>query len=391
MRLSALAIILSFLLATPAGAEVGGLSKRDQAHMDKIVTTFMERYEVPGLALAVARNGRMIIERSYGDADREKRERVSSKSLFRIASISKPITAVAIHRLVELGKLSLDSPVFGENGILKELVDVPEGCASQITVEHLLNHTAAPEWLAPRDPMFRWPELDANQLIRKVVTERPIRVQPGARFAYSNFGYCVLGRVIEKVTGEPYDAWVKKHVLRPCNIREMRIAGDTQEQRHTHEVKYYAQRPDPTPYGMRVARMDAHGGWIASAGDLVRFGIHVDGRESPTDLIKDSSRKRMLMPSPVEPGYAHGWAINSAGHTWHMGSLPGTASVLVITADGYIWAVLVNTRSRSGSFGRDLDALMWDVREGIPSWRKTPEVRGRSAYSSSAASSAVCR
>src|SRR3712207_540861 len=126
--------------------------------------------------------------------------------------------------------------------------------------------------------MYANPAMDQHQLIAWVLATRPLDTDPGTRWAYSNVGYCLLGRIIERVTGQPYADYVRAQILGRCGITNMHIAGNTLADRRSDEVEYYA-RPPAThdPYGIPVARKDAEGGWLASAVDVVRFAVHVDG------------------------------------------------------------------------------------------------------------------
>src|SRR6202000_170638 len=123
----------------------------------------------------------------------------------------------------------------------------------------------------PPDPVRQNPEMTHRQLIAWTLEHMPLTTAPGQTFAYSNFGYCVLGRVIEKLTGQKYGPYVQQNLLARCGARGMRIAGNTLAQRAPGEVTYHAAFGFGNPYGMNVARMDSHGGWLATAADLVRF------------------------------------------------------------------------------------------------------------------------
>ena len=132
---------------------------------------------------------------------------------------------------------------------------------ADITVEHLLTHTAGGWSNKQRDPMFGNPHMNHAQLISWTLDNVALTNPPGTAHAYSNFGYCVLGRVIEKITGQPYGNCVNTAVLGRCGISGMRIAGNTRAQRAPDEVRYY---PDGNPYGMNVTRTDAR--WVCDIG-----------------------------------------------------------------------------------------------------------------------------
>lgn len=344
-------------------------SGRELAAIETTVESFMRRFSVPGLSLAIAKDGRLVYARGFGQANTATGEAVTSRHRFRIASVSKPITAVAIMRLVELGRLRLTDRVFGAGGLLGATYGTRPYQANleRITVQHLLEHTSGGWPNDDTDPMFTNQAMDADQLISWVVTNRRLATVPGTGYAYSNFGYCVLGRIIERVTGEPYEQWVRREVLGRCGIGGMVVGGNTAADRRTNEVTYYGQGAE-NPYGMNVSRMDAHGGWIASAIDLVRFAVRVDGFATKPDLLASGSVSTMTTASRANAGYAKGWAVNSDNNWWHGGSLPGTESVLVRTSGGFCWALLANTRSLDSMYGRSLDQLMWDVVGKVGTW-----------------------
>src|SRR5262249_38438127 len=173
--------------------------------------------------------------------------------------------------------LPLADTVFGANGILGTTYgSQPYGAhIAEITVDQLLHHTAGGWSNSSSDPMFLYPNMTAAQLISWTLDNRPLDNVPGAAYAYSNFGYCVLGRVIEKVTGQLYEDAAKTLVLTPIGVTDMTIAGNTLADRLPAEVKYYGQSGED-PYSFNIRRMDSHGGWLATARDLANFLVHVD-------------------------------------------------------------------------------------------------------------------
>jgi CubicO group peptidase (beta-lactamase class C family) len=344
-------------------------SGRELTEMETAVNNFMTRFSVPGVSLAIAKDGRLVYARGFGQANTATGEAVTTRHLFRVASVSKPITSVAIMRLAELGRLRLTDRVFGQGNLLGTTYgETPyQANLDRITVQNLLEHTGGGWPNDNTDPMFTNQGMDANALISWVVTNRRLDTVPGTAYAYSNFGYCVLGRIIEQVTGEPYERWVRREVLGRCGIQGMAIAGNTAADRRPNEVVYYGQSSE-NPYGMNVTRMDAHGGWIANTIDLVRFAVRVDGFATKPDILTNASVRTMTTASARNAGYAKGWNVNSANNWWHTGSLPGTESILVRTSGGFCWALLANTRSRLSDYSSSLDNLMWDVVGKVGTW-----------------------
>ena len=358
----------------PQGEEVAGGGR---AQMFRIGRAFMEQFSVPGLSVAVTRNGRFVYEHEFGMADRKEAQQVLSSSLFRIASVTKPITSVTIFTLIEQGKLNLADKVFGPSGVLGTKFGKPpyQQYVTDITVDHLLTHTCGGWPNDSTDPMMRFKSWDQEKLITWTLKNLPLTYPPGQHWAYSNFGYCVLGRVIEQVTGQPYADYVQSKILAPCDISDMKIAENKLSQRATNEVVYVGQYSE-NPYDLNITRMDSHGGWLATPTDLVRFLNHVTGFADTPGLLKPETIRVMTTPSPAYPQsspakYARGWMVrdNGAGNWWHNGSLPGSTTIMVRTSTGLCWAALTNTRTEpSDVINAALDQMMWDMVHCVPVW-----------------------
>ena len=336
----------------------------------RVATEFMRRFDVPGLSVAIAQQGRLVYEAPFGFANWEARERLNANHLFRIASVTKPFTSVAIFTLIEQGKLRQSDRVFGAQGVLgTKFGRTPyKRWVEEVTVDHLLTHTCGGWDNANDDPMFENLGMDHAQLITWTLQTKALKYVPGTHYAYSNFGYCVLGRIIEEVTGRPYREYVHEEILSRCGIRDMRIAGNTLKERFQEEVVYYGQNGE-NPYDMNVARMDSHGGWLATPRDLVAFLNRVDGFKSIPNILRPETIRMMTTPSSATLTYARGWAVNEVPNWWHNGSLPGTTTIMVRTASGFCWAALTNTR-RSGQpdIGLALDNLVWDMVRKVGAW-----------------------
>ncbi len=341
------------------------------AAFDKCVEDFMKERDTPGGALAVVKDRRLVYARGYGWADRDQKLAATPDSLFRIASISKPITSVAVLKLAEEKKLTLDARVFE---LLALDAHVPKGATlderwRRVTLDQLLHHTGGWDRDKSKDPMFiakeylakKFPDLPAGSVWAVIRHQlgQPLDFDPGTRYAYSNFGYCLLGRVIEKVTGQPYERFVREAVLAPAGIKRTRLGRRVE--RAEGEVRYYIKNDDGAPEGVNLEAMDSHGGWISSAVDLARFAAALDDpRRSP--LLKPSSFATMYAPPPPpawrkkdgsleDAYYGCGWLVRPVGRNgkanyWHNGELSGTATLLVRRWDGLGWAVLFNQRSK---------------------------------------------
>ena len=374
---------------------------------DEAMEKFMSERKVPGGALAVLKDQHLVYARGYGWADRDKKEPVKPDSLFRIASISKPITSVAVLKLVEAKGLDLDAPIMGLldfRPVLKEGARADSRIA-RITIRQCLHHTGGWDRDKSGDPMFRSketarvvgvPEPARQEAIIRYMLGQQLDFDPGTRYAYSNFGYCLLGRLIEKLTGQSYENFVKQQVLAPMKIRRMRLGASLESERAEGEVKYYT--PDnrtgasvfpshpgkvQAPYGsFCLEAMDSHGGWLASAVDLARFAAALD---TPTSTCLNPKSIGILYEPPAPPVsrtddgsltdhfYACGWDVrpvkNGKANYWHNGSLPGTFTMLVRRWDGLSWAVLFNQRSDGLKVGDGaIDRAMHRAADAVEEW-----------------------
>jgi len=370
--LSRPSVALAQAVATAGEPALPTQAERDA--MANLARAFMAKYNVPGFSVAIGFGGKLLYQDALGWADRESKTAVTPANRFRIASVSKPITSVTIFSLIEQGRIKLSDKVFGPGAIFGTDYGPPpyHPHIDEITVEHLLTHTCG-GWSnahnGPRgdDPMFINVAMNHAQLITWTLRNRPLDNPPGVHFDYSNFGYCVLGRVIEKITRQPYAAYVRDTVLKRCGIDDMAIAGNTLAQRQPGEVKYYGQSENP--YGINITRMDSHGGWIARPADIVQFFMHVDGFSAPPNILRPQTIQAMTTPSAANAGYAKGWMVNKANNWWHNGTLPGISTIAVRTHGGFCWAAFTNTRSKSPSYGGDLDKLIWSMARQVKSWR----------------------
>lgn len=381
----------------PPSTLASGPTSPAVAALDSLMMRFLREQGAPGAALAVARDGQLLYARGFGYADPEAGEAMQPEALFRIASVSKPLTAVAVMQLVEAGRLALDGKVFELLGLAERDTDPAALDARwrEVTVQNLLQHRGGWDRGASFDPMFRAvpfarrrkvdPPAGPWQII-DCMLETPLDFDPGSRYAYSNFGYCLLGRVIEAVTGQDYETAVREAVLLPCGAASTRVGATLADGRLPGEVCYVDSQggtatsvfdPDgprvPRPYGgWHLEAMDAHGGWVASTVDLVRFADAM-----PELLTPESLRTMFARPADHGGGpvwYACGWSVRRAGrngrNTWHNGLLSGTSTLLVRRHDGFSWAVLFN--SQHGQDGKTLagliDGLVHRAVDQVQSW-----------------------
>ncbi len=344
----------------------------------------MKRWNLPGAALVVMKNGKITTTRGYGWADVQNRIPVQPNSMFRIASLSKTFAAVTVLKLVQEGRLNLNDKVFV---ILSDLQPLPGRNINpqiyQISVQNLLQMSSG--WFRPGaghfDPLFGpWPrsfedslnpELPAScQTTVRYMMSQPLKYKPGTTYVYSNLDYCLLGLVVDKVTGAPYgykgyENFVKSHILAPLGITDMMIGSTQQKYRLPNEVTYYrapgssAQELASSfylPYSpMEILRKNfANGGWVASAIDLATFIQALKHQQIlNSQYLKIMQTKPAFAPKNKMTYYTMGGIIaNGPGQTdWiQTGSFTGTNSYILSKPDDTTIAVIFNSRPSTYSF-----------------------------------------
>jgi CubicO group peptidase (beta-lactamase class C family) len=337
------------------------------------INEFARQFRVPATSVAISKNGRFVFDHAGGMANGQHLTQAQQNSLFRIADLSKPVTAVTIFSLIEAGKLSLTDKVFGASGILGMKYAKPAygPFVTEVSIDDLLTHTAGGWGAGNNDPMFHNNGWDQLKLIASTLETMPLTQPPGTQWVYSNFGYYLLGRVIEQVTGQTYEAYVESNILAPCGITGMQVGRNSERQRAANEVIYVGQY-DEDPYKINLSRMDSSAGWIASSTQMVQFLNHVAGAPGIPALLKPETVRTMTTPAAAYPAgdarYARGWMVsnNGAGSWWHSGSLPGSTALMLRTPDGACSAVLCNTRTEPHQeMDSALFQMLWNIQPTV--------------------------
>lgn len=362
--------------------------------IDSMVNRVMRSLRLAGASVAVVKDEKLVYAKGFGYADKEKKVPVEPYHLFRIGSVSKLVTAIAILKLVDDGKLSLDDYVFGDKGILKGKTysGIKNRNFYRIKVKHLLNHTSGWSLITYGDPMFiphkihkmdkvNYP-IEFDDVIHFVIT-RHLPYAPGTRFNYSNFGYCLLGRIIEAVTDEDYEDWVQDEIMEPNDIKSMRIAGSFEKDRLKNEVKYYDYSPDNEqlsfngsgkkvykPYGADdIEMLGPAGGWLATSVDLMRVLVLVDGYSRRYKDILSTDMINKMIKGVGGVNRPLGWRSVKGDHWWRTGTLSGTSALLTRDLNGMSWVIVSNTTPRRGSFP---GTSRWAIRESFKMVRNWP-------------------
>jgi len=337
----------------------------------RTVNSFLRKWTIAGASIAIAKDGKLIFARGYGYSDTALLTDIQPYSKFRIASISKLVTAVGIMKLHEEGKLSMNDRVFGSDGILNDpyFSEPRDKRVLDITVGHLLSHVGG--WtqrhgdhmfmpLVVSERMGVKPPADTKTIVRFALDKR-LHYTPGKGRAYSNLGYSILGLVIEKITGMSYEDYCKKEILEPIGIYDMAIARNLPSEKAPFEVTYYTpsdvllkpsiygtgEMVTPSYGGNDIRTLGGAGAWIATAPDLMRLLLAVDGFNTRYDILTDQSIQFM---TNNDNGFAPvGWKTTVYNGTWwRTGSFPGSAGMMKRQSNGISWVVLLNSSAWNG-------------------------------------------
>jgi CubicO group peptidase (beta-lactamase class C family) len=346
--------------------------------LNQRLNTFIKRWELKGASLAIVKDGKLVYARGFGYADQEEKVLAQPYHQFRIASISKLFTAVAIMKLVEKGKIRLEDKVFGAKGILNDSIyqNIADPLALKIEVHHLLKHTAGWRNQLRTDPMFS--PLEVAQImgvasppsiettIQFMLSQKGY-FEPGTLYDYSNFGYCVAGEIIKKASGMDYNTYLQTQVLQPSGIKRMRLGKNKYAEKYPQEVRYYPHKKTEnklSAYGTGDSASKAYeathlealgpaGGWIATPTDLLRLVNAIDGFKTVPDILSPQSISQMTsitIESDSTQSQLMGWKGVDTEKWWRTGSLVGTSAVLVRQHNGISWAFLTNTDTWRGPY-----------------------------------------
>jgi CubicO group peptidase (beta-lactamase class C family) len=339
MRYEAIIAIYSLMLTCWALAA----AQADQ--VNDYVKAQMQKRQIPGLSLAVVRDGKLVLARGYGLADVERNVHATPDTVYEIGSMTKSFTATAIMMLVEEGKIGLDEK------INHYLPDLP-ATWKDVTIRHLLTHTSGIKSYSdmPEFPKLMRSDTTEAEIIR-LVSGEPLEFSPGAKWAYGNTGFFLLGMILEKVSGKPYGEFLEERIFRPLGMTATRVndlgaiipnraSGYTLDDSTLRHAEYVSMT------------------WTYSAGvlvstvkDIAKWDVALD-----TDrLLKPSSLQQMWTPVKLQDGrtadYGFGWFVGGVKRhrrISHSGGIPGfVANISRFVDDKLTVIVLINTDQAS--------------------------------------------
>jgi len=359
--------------------------------LDQLVIDAIHARHIPGIALALCKDGNLLVARGYGWANLTTHETIATDSLFCLAGVSNVITATAVLKLVDEGRLSLDDRVY-------TLLGKPQPQASaavdsryeQITVRHLLLHSGGWNEKSRGDYMFMPTKiahkiheklpLSHESLLRYAVSQ-PLDFAPGTQSRHSNFGYFLARLVVERASKQPYETYVRQHILLPLGISAMRLEQSAPGY-VAREVRRYDNRGLELPGG-HTAIGTPHGNWIGSATDLAKLLSSIAGGDSRAVLKPESVAAMLAMPAPplaARKGGAHlglGWdgvqmlATGTAYHKW--GAVAGVRTFVEHRPSGITWLVMLNSDGEGVEQGSASKELVDKLREVIDRTTEWPQ------------------
>lgn len=351
---------------TPSLLPITGTYVPTLGAYDRAMVSFMHERTIQAGTLTVMKDGVIVLSRGYGWLDQNHTKLVPPDALFRYASITKPITAAAIKTLIRQGKLTADTRVFPLLQITPES-GKPDPRLKDVTVQNLLDHKGG--WDINQlgyDPMFSSIKISqalgvvsppSKLDIARYMAGQPLSFTPGTQEAYSNFGYMLLGLVIEKVSGRPYLQYVQQNLFDPLGIKDILDAHTLPKQRSPREPWYSDHNTCPNVFlppkfpavpcpdgGWDIEDMESHGGLIGSGPAMAKF-----------------MQAYWLTGDPRLPGESEDWLF--------YGSLDGAFTMARWRTDNVNIVALFNQRADASKLSYDtVKDVMDHVTAGISNW-----------------------
>jgi CubicO group peptidase (beta-lactamase class C family) len=311
--------------------------------IDKVVSDFMDTIGCQAGTVAISKNARQYYSRGYGWLDESKSKPIPPDALMRIATVTNSITAAMIKSRLRARQLTLTTKAFDFIGLKPQEGKEVDSRISKITIGQLLEHKGGWDMEVAYDPMFRGKQIEKDLGLSKPATPmnvveymmtQPLQFNPGQKMSYSNFGYCVLGRVIEKALDKPYSECVQQVICKPLKINDIKLGYAASNKRDIREV-WYPVADDAFPFDV----MDSHGGLIASAPALCQY-LHA----------------YWISGEPRQSGQIQSWTF--------IGSFPGTTALVRQRIDGVNVAILFNGR-REKYIKEDIETLTQGIDKAI--------------------------
>jgi CubicO group peptidase (beta-lactamase class C family) len=361
---------------------------------DEAILKIMDRHGVPGAALAIAKDGKLVFAKGFGWSDVSAGTPVRPDTLFGLASLSKSITAIGVLQLVEREKLGLDDKVFSHLKHIKAPTGVKvDPRLFEVTIRQCLNHSGGWDRNVNGDPINWEPQISRAMRLRPPISPAQfisfamslaLDFAPGTDIKYSNVGYILLGEVIAKVSGMTYERFIIDNVFKPMDIRQAALHKLDNKYLATESLRYLAGSLIPLP-PLQQPMVNATGGWSASAVDMVRLLTNLDGSRGKP-VLADKTHKLMIAPppSPLKP-LANGMHVglgfdsvlaNDKGYAcFKDGSIQGMRTFMKRLPTGVNWALLYNASMEFDPLDTQIaSGAVHDVKQLIEGFVKYPDI-----------------
>ena len=343
LKLSPLCLAAVLLLQVPMAAVqaapvAAAVDQAVAARIDAMVAPYYKARD-PGATLIVTKDGKTLLRKAYGMADVANEVPMQPGATMRLGSITKQFTSAAILMLAEEGKLSVSDP------INKFLPDYPMH-GKNITIEHLLTHTSGIVSYTNKPNFME--QMNKNLSVAQMIDsfkDDPLQFEPGARYAYNNSGYFLLGAIIEKVSGQPYASFVEQRIFTPLGMRHSAYEG--QERDLSQRAAGHSQEKgnfEPSA-SLSMSQPYAAGSLVSTVDDLARW----DAAVSSGKLLKAASWAQAFKPYTLTDGkstnYGYGWAVGKlrgATVIAHGGGINGFSTYALRIPEKNIYVALLS-------------------------------------------------
>ena len=341
--LVSLVVLLCANLLLAAERPTTGKKVEAYTAVDKVILDFLDTIDAQAATVAIGKSSELLYSRGYGYQDAAKKKHTAPDALMRIASVSKPITHAMVLKAIDEKLIAKDTKFYEYLDCKPFGGKLGDDRIKSITINQLLQHTGGWDREKSEDPMFNVKKFEKEMKLKTPVMAhnvveymlaQPLDFEPGEKTAYSNFGYCILGRVLEKAYKKPYAEVLSKLIAKPHKLADIRVGVASSKKRDPREVAYPIADDS---YPLEV--MDAHGGLVASAPAMCAY----------LDLYWLGGEERK--------------ADQKARYTF-FGSLPGTTALVLQRSDGTNVAVLINGR-RDSKLETDNEALKKNIERAL--------------------------
>ncbi|MBC7870424.1 MAG: beta-lactamase family protein [Chitinophagaceae bacterium] len=349
LRLTCAALIfMALIFVLPTQAQP---SEFDSAQIDSYLEEIMELYNVTGANLSIVQNGEVLYTAGYGFRNIETEQAVTPETLFSIGSVSKSFTALAVAQQVDAGNLDLDTPIIDYVPNLT----YTDPRFEQVTLRHLLSHTSG---LPVMDTLWYAGTVESRDALITEFAMQTFDTEPGATYVYNNVAYALAGYVLEQVTGETWEDYIRAHIFTPLEMTESVVSFDEMAQTSNYALPHLLNiREGAVPQAL-FEYIDL----IAPAGAIDSNPVNManyallqlgDGTFNGERVVSQELLEEMhAVTSEVTEGYGLGWVNTSyEGYdlVWHNGAIDGfTAALFLVPSESLGVTILTNSDALEG-------------------------------------------